>query len=104
MWVIGNYAGRQATSVLDHSGAGIGYIVLEHGGSRMNQTCIAAFRYAGSLPLPHYLEEVRDPQKIAYYEQLRTERQGLHDEPVDELPDNEQIVSAVFSNDSVYPR
>jgi hypothetical protein len=76
VWVVGNFEGRQARSVMDQAGSGICYFILESSEGR-NPTCIAAFRRPCDSPIPEYLEEVRDRFKIEKYEKMRKERQGL---------------------------
>jgi hypothetical protein len=76
MWVIGSYEGKQAKSVTDHGDSGIGYIILERGGNKTIPTCIAAFEYSGDMPLPHHLEKVQDPFKIAEYTKRKRARMG----------------------------
>lgn len=76
-WVVGRFEGGKAKSVVEHGDAGIGYIILERGGSRGNSFCVATFRRAFDSPLPSYLERVVDPFKIQEYENIRKARQGV---------------------------
>jgi hypothetical protein len=76
IWVVGQYEGERAKSVLAHAHAGLGYLVLEQGGGKYNPFCLAASIYTGAMPLPPYLEEVRDPTKIQRYDDMRKSRSG----------------------------
>ena len=76
-WVVGKFSGAQAKSVHAHADAGIGYIVLDHGGRGDGTSVLAAFRRPSDSVIPPYLTEVRDPFKIAEYEKIRKQRQGL---------------------------
>lgn len=77
MWVIGEFSGKKAKSALDHASHGIGYIILDEGGSGHNPTCMAAFRRVSSEPLPDHLTEVTDSKKIDELERRRKAMQGL---------------------------
>lgn len=76
-WVVGRFEGGRARSVIEHGDAGIGYIILERGGSRANVFCMAAFRRPCDRPRPSYLEPVVDPVKFQEYENIRKARQGI---------------------------
>lgn len=73
-WVVGRFEGNRAKSVMDHAGAGIGYIILEQGGGMGSRWCLATFRRACDSPVPPHLTVVTDPSKIAKYEKIREAR------------------------------
>jgi len=70
-WVIGNFEGDMAKSVVAHTNAGAGYIVID---KPTRGNVIAAFRMANDSPIPDHLQEVLDPTKIAKFEKIRQRR------------------------------
>lgn len=76
-WVVGRFKGDRAKSVINHTGAGMAYFVLDTIGVGQSQTVIAAFRKACDSPIPEHLELVTDIRKIEKLEKMRKERQGL---------------------------
>lgn len=75
-WVVANYAGERAKSVMAHAEHGIGYLILESGGAKSNPSILAAFRFAGPWPLPPQLQEVKDAFKVQEYNRRLQQRQG----------------------------
>ena len=75
-WVCGGFENNQAKQVIAHADAGIGYLVLDRGGSRHNPVVTVAFIWANNQPLPAHLERVIDHQKIEKYNKQLAERQG----------------------------
>lgn len=55
-WVIGNWTGDQAKSVIDHANAGISYFVLRDDSVRGSNKVMAAFRRPRDSPVPEHLQ------------------------------------------------
>lgn len=78
IWVVGNFTGPAAKSVIDHAEAGIGYLMISKSGSREGSECLAAFRMVPDKDgIPNHLNEVRDPFKIKSYEDQLHKRNNL---------------------------
>lgn len=66
-WVLGQFTGDYAKSVLAHAAASISYKIVQQGKDRQVWV-IAAFRRPTNTPLPPHLTRVTDPIKIARLE------------------------------------
>ena len=75
-WVIGSFKGDRAKSVQENADAGVGYSIIDSGGSGLNRQVVVAFRRAVDSPLPEHLQAVTDPFKIVKYEKMRLTRSG----------------------------
>lgn len=76
-WVVGVFEGLRGKSVLEHANQGSGYLILENKGNKNSPYVLAAFRYAGPMPVPEHLEKVTDVFKVQDYEQKRLRRSGV---------------------------
>lgn len=75
-WVIGNFEGERAKSVLDHAGAGVGYYIRSQSGAGRNVGVEAAFRRACDRPRPEHLK-LADQFQVSKLEKMFKERTGV---------------------------
>lgn len=76
-WVIGTFKGDRATSVKEHAGAGLGYLIRREEGRGTNYTVEAAFKFPTDRPIPEHLEEVKDIFRVKKLDAMIDERSGL---------------------------